>query len=183
MFLNMFSMMMWTMVDWFSGTLGLNMLYVSHLCITSNYCSTHQTRYNSTGPVLACNTTCTAGAFPREGYKIMMMMRNLQEPPGDLVVSSVVVGGGGRVWHQMTTHCLKQLERLHFETTPPPPPPPPPPPHDYPYYWFISDPKSKQDKVKVTNLKNSSKIQILEFCKKIHTQHTFWISLIRNGSS
>ena len=25
----------------------------------------------------------------------------------------------------------------------------PPPPHDYPYPWFTSDPKSKQDKVKV----------------------------------
>ena len=30
----------------------------------------------------------------------------------------------------------------------------PPPPHYYPYYWFILDPKSKQDKVKLTNLKN-----------------------------
>ena len=26
-----------------------------------------------------------------------------------------------------------------------------PPPHDYPYWWFTSDPKSKQDIVKVTN--------------------------------
>ena len=33
-----------------------------------------------------------------------------------------------------------------------PPPPPPPPPHYYPYYLFTSDPKSKQDKEKVTNL-------------------------------
>ena len=43
---------------------------------------------------------------------------------------------------------------------PPPPPPPPPththtPPHDYPYYWVILVPKSKEDKVKVRNLKNS----------------------------
>ena len=30
-----------------------------------------------------------------------------------------------------------------------------------PYQWFTSDPKSKQDKVKVTNFKNLSKIQIL----------------------
>ena len=29
----------------------------------------------------------------------------------------------------------------------------PPPPHDYPYHWFISDLKSKDDKVKVTKLK------------------------------
>ena len=31
------------------------------------------------------------------------------------------------------------------------------PPHGYPYYWFILDSKSKQDKVKVTNLKNLQK--------------------------
>ena len=38
----------------------------------------------------------------------------------------------------------------------------PPPPHDYPYHWVILDPKSKEDKVKVTNLKNSPKFQILK---------------------
>ena len=37
-------------------------------------------------------------------------------------------------------------------------------PHDYLYYWFISDPKWKQDKVKVTNLKNLPKFQIFKFC-------------------
>ena len=42
----------------------------------------------------------------------------------------------------------------------------PPPPHDYPHYWFILDPNSKQDKVKVTNLKNLPKFQIFEFWKK-----------------
>ena len=36
----------------------------------------------------------------------------------------------------------------------------PPLPHDYPYYWFISDPKSKQDKLKTTNLKKMPKIQM-----------------------
>ena len=36
----------------------------------------------------------------------------------------------------------------------------PPPPHDYPYHWVILDPKSKEDKVKVTNLKNSPKFCI-----------------------
>ena len=35
----------------------------------------------------------------------------------------------------------------------------PPPPNDYPYHWVILDPKSKVDKVKVTNLKNSPKFQ------------------------
>ena len=45
----------------------------------------------------------------------------------------------------------------------------PPPPHDYPYYWIILDPKSKQDKVKVTNLKNLPKVQILEFWNKLYT--------------
>ena len=29
----------------------------------------------------------------------------------------------------------------------------PPPPNDYPYHWVILDPKSEEDKVKVTNLK------------------------------
>ena len=72
---------------------------------------------------------------------------------------------------------LNQLECLHSENTPPPPPPPPP--LHYPYYWFILDPKSKQDKVKVTNFKKLAKIQILESCKKLYTQHTFGRCLIR----
>ena len=36
------------------------------------------------------------------------------------------------------------------------------PPLDYPYHWVILDPKSKEDKVKVTNLKNSPKFQVFE---------------------
>ena len=40
----------------------------------------------------------------------------------------------------------------------------PPPPHDYPYHWVILDPKSKDDKVKVTNFKNSPKFQSDEYC-------------------
>ena len=36
------------------------------------------------------------------------------------------------------------------------------PPLDYPYYWVILDPKSKEDKVKVTNLKNLPKFQIFK---------------------
>ena len=52
---------------------------------------------------------------------------------------------------------LEQLERLRSEDTPPPPP------HDYPYHWVILDPKSKEDKVKVTNLKKSPKFQTFNF--------------------
>ena len=55
----------------------------------------------------------------------------------------------------------------------------PPPPHDYPNYWVILDPKSKEDKVKVTNLKNSPKFQIFEFWNGHYTRHTFWSCLIR----
>ena len=39
---------------------------------------------------------------------------------------------------------LEQLERLRSEDTPSL--------HDNPYYWVILDPKSKQDKFKVTKL-------------------------------
>ena len=52
----------------------------------------------------------------------------------------------------------------------------PPPPHDHPHYWFILDLKSKQDKVKIINLKYLLKILILQFCKN---QTTFWSCLIR----
>ena len=51
--------------------------------------------------------------------------------------------------------------------------------HDYPYYWavhigshahtteqFILDPKSKQDNMKVTNLKNLPKLQIFLILNK-----------------
>ena len=55
----------------------------------------------------------------------------------------------------------------------------PPPPHDYPYHWVILDPKSKEDKVKVTNLKKSPKFQIFEFWNGHYTRQTFWSCLIR----
>ena len=55
----------------------------------------------------------------------------------------------------------------------------PPPPHDYPYYWFILNPKLKQDKLKVTNLKNLPKLQICEIWKTLYMRHTFWSCLIR----
>ena len=58
----------------------------------------------------------------------------------------------------------------------------PPLPHDYPYYWVILDPKSKKDKVKVTNLKNLPKFQTFEFWNKRYTLHTFWSCLIRCGN-
>ena len=57
---------------------------------------------------------------------------------------------------------LEQLERLRSEDTPPPP-------HDYPYYWVILNPKSEEDKVKVTKLKNSPKFQI--FKQTLHATH------------
>ena len=60
------------------------------------------------------------------------------------------------------------------------------PPHDYPYYWFILDSMSKADKVKVTNIKNLPKFQIVEFWKKQYMRHTFLNCLITcakwNGS-
>ena len=77
-----------------------------------------------------------------------------------------------KVCHYFIIYTKKiKLERLHSEI--------PPPPHDYPCKWFTSDPKSKDDKVKVTNLKKLSKIQILKFCKKLYMQHTFGSCLIR----
>ena len=47
---------------------------------------------------------------------------------------------------------VEQLAHLPSEDTPLLP-------HDYTYYWFILNPKSKQDRVKVTNLKNLPKLQ------------------------
>ena len=55
----------------------------------------------------------------------------------------------------------------------------PAPPHDYPYHWVILDPKSKEDKVKVTNLKKSQKFHISEFWNRHYTWHTFFSCLIR----
>ena len=54
----------------------------------------------------------------------------------------------------------------------PPPPPPPPLPNDYPYHWVILDPKSNEDKVRVTNFKNSPKFQIFWILKPaLHATH------------
>ena len=48
----------------------------------------------------------------------------------------------------------------------------PTPPHDYPYHWVILDPKSKGDKVKVTNLKNSPKFPNFWISKRaLHATH------------
>ena len=62
---------------------------------------------------------------------------------------------------------------------PPTPHTHPPPPHDYPYYWVTLDPKSKEDKVKVTNLKNSPKFQFFQFWNKHYTRYTISSCLIR----
>ena len=43
----------------------------------------------------------------------------------------------------------------------------------------ILDPKSKDDKVKVTNFKNSPKLHIFDFWNGHYTRHTFWSCLIR----
>ena len=40
-------------------------------------------------------------------------------------------------------------------------------------YWVILDPKSKEDKVKVTNLKNLPKLHFFEFWNKLYRRHTF----------
>ena len=63
-------------------------------------------------------------------------------------------------WHYkaMMSKKLKQLECRHSENTPTGP--------YYPYYWIISDLKSKQDK---TNLQKLPKIQILQ--NSLHMTH------------
>ena len=48
----------------------------------------------------------------------------------------------------------------------------PPPPHDYPYYWVILDPKSKEDKVKATHSNN------LPFFFNYETSFTSYNSLM-----
>ena len=72
------------------------------------------------------------------------------------------------IWHHQLQ--LEQLECLRSEDIPPPP-------HDYPYYWVILDPKSKEHKV--TNLKYLPKLQTFEFWNKLYRWHTFWSFLIR----
>ena len=48
----------------------------------------------------------------------------------------------------------------------------PPPPHDYPYYWVILDPKSKEDKVKVINLKFRQNLNFLKILTQtLHATH------------
>ena len=70
-----------------------------------------------------------------------------------------------------TNNKLEQLERLCSKDTP----------RRLmitPYHWVILDPKSKEDKVKVTNLKHSPKFQIFEFWNGHYTRHTFLSCLI-----
>ena len=74
-----------------------------------------------------------------------------------------------QMWIYIAYKCVRNLilEQLRSEIPPPPPPllPPPPPP--------------PQDKVTVTNFEKLPKIQILKFCKKLYTRHTFWSCLVR----
>ena len=53
------------------------------------------------------------------------------------------------------------------------------PPHDHSYYWVILHPKSKEDKFKVTSLKNLPKSQILVLWNKHYTWYTFWSRWLR----
>ena len=64
---------------------------------------------------------------------------------------------------------LEQLERLRSEDTPA-------------ASWLailLSHIESKEDKVKITNLKNLPKFHIFEFWNKHYTRHIFWSCLIR----
>ena len=83
-----------------------------------------------------------------------------------------------RVWITRSQLKLQKLERLCASCGCPPPP------HDYPYYWpvhvgfqartidqFIWDPKSKQDKVKVTNLNNLQNFNFVLLKKTLHATH------------
>ena len=73
---------------------------------------------------------------------------------------------------------LEQLECLRSEDTPPPPPRLMITHTIESYGWSHMDPKSKEDKVKVTNLKNLPKFQSFEFWNKHYIWHTFWSCLI-----
>ena len=71
---------------------------------------------------------------------------------------------------------LEQLEHLQSEDTPA---------SSWllvPYYWVILDPKSNEDKVKVTNLTNLPKLKISAIWHKLYMQQTFWSCLIRCGN-
>ena len=82
--------------------------------------------------------------------------------------------------HHWTEH---RLDRTYLEATRTTRTPAfwgyPPPPHDYPYHSVTLDPKSKEDKVKVINLKNSPKFEIFELWNGHYTRHTFWSCVIR----
>ena len=51
------------------------------------------------------------------------------------------------------------------------------PPHDCPFYWFLLDPRWKEDKFKVTNLKNLPKFHFFLFWK-ILTYETHLLKLL-----
>ena len=82
------------------------------------------------------------------------------------VITSQNIGNHGQRLEE-----LEQLERLRSEDTPAA--------SWLPILLTHTDPKSKEDNVKVTNLKNLTKLQIFEFWNKLYTLHTFWSCLIR----
>ena len=92
-------------------------------------------------------------------------------------------GSPCRILQEFTAHCCSQNQnkinqtKITRTTRTPAFWGYPPPPHDYPYHRVILNPKSKEDKVKVTNLKNSPKFQIYEFWKKA-LQATHFLKLL-----
>ena len=88
----------------------------------------------------------------------------------DLIQSSPQTGDDN-VGHEKTTPNKTQIVETRTTRTPafwgyPTPP------HNYPYYWIILDPKSREDKVKVKNLKNLPKFHIfLILTQTLHATH------------
>ena len=73
-----------------------------------------------------------------------------------------------QVWKSLLTRTTKTPAYWDTPTTP-----------WLPILVIHISPKSKQDKVKVTNFKELPKIQISKFCKKRYTWHTLWSCLIK----
>ena len=104
-------------------------------------------------------------------------VRKVSNPSGDDIPGKLLLPMPQSLCHQVINNrcinCveLEQSKRLRSEIPPTAP--------WLPILVFTSDPKLKQDKVKVTNCKQLPKIQILKYCKKLYMQHTFWSCLIR----
>ena len=114
----------------------------------------------------SCQSSCLESQIIN--IKLKKILKKVPGPPPKLSAS-------GRRTGSNLEHCLMKTRTTRtpaFWGYPPPP-------HDYPYHQVILDPKSKEEKVKVTNLKNSPKFQIFEFWNKHYTIHAFWSCLIR----